>query len=105
MRYTKPHRALFNPLHPPGTIENNLPPDCFKGYVDPAVTAKANAARDAERERIERARGALPPVESILGLDEFQVCTSPYSSAIESWPGRDQLRDAEGEVSGRSKWA
>lgn len=67
-------RALFNPLHPPGTIENNLPPDCFKGYVDPSVTAKANAARDAEKKRIADARAALPPVEGVLGLDEFQVC-------------------------------
>ena len=66
-------RSLFNPLHPPGTIENNLPAECFKGYVDPAITAKANAVRDAEKRRIAAAREALPPVETILGLDEFEV--------------------------------
>ena len=42
--------------------------------MDPSVTAKANAARDAEKKRIADARAALPPVEEILGLDEFQVC-------------------------------
>ena len=69
----KDTRELFNPLHPPGTLENNLPPESFKGYVDPEITAKANAAKKAEQERIARARAGLAPVETVLGLDEFEV--------------------------------
>jgi L-lactate dehydrogenase (cytochrome) len=69
-------RALFNPLHPPGTLESNLAPESFKGRVDPKITAIAAAKQDAERARIASARAALPPVETILGIDEFEVCSS-----------------------------
>lgn len=73
------YRSIFNPLHPPGTIENNLAPEAFKGKVDPKTAAKAAAAQDAEKARVKAVREALPPVETILGLDEFQVCSYfPY---------------------------
>jgi hypothetical protein len=29
-------RELFRPIHPPGTLENNLAPEHFKGVIDPA---------------------------------------------------------------------
>ncbi|WVF71068.1 hypothetical protein IAT40_005865 [Kwoniella sp. CBS 6097] len=64
--------SLFNSLHPPGTIENNLPEESFKGWVDPDISAKAVAAQDAEKARIAAARKALPPVETILGIEEFE---------------------------------
>jgi hypothetical protein len=66
-------RSLFNPLHPPGTIENNLAPESLKGFVDPQISAIAAAKQDAERNRIAEARAALPTVETILGIDEFEV--------------------------------
>lgn len=66
-------RAIFNPIHPPGTIENNLPADSYRGKVDPKVAAATAAAQNAERARVAAAREALPPVETILGLDEFEV--------------------------------
>lgn len=66
-------RSIFNPIHPPGTIENNLPPESLKGRVDPRLAAKAAQAQNEEKARVEAARAALPPVETILGLDEFQV--------------------------------
>ena len=31
---------LFKPIHPPNTLENNLPSDSFKGLVDPKEAAK-----------------------------------------------------------------
>lgn len=64
---------MFNPLHPPGTIENNLSPESLKGFVDPEISAVAAAKQDAERNRIAEARAALPAVETILGIDEFEV--------------------------------
>lgn len=66
-------RNLFNSLHPPGTIENNLPKESFKGLVDPEISAKAIAAQDAAKAKIAAARAALPPVETILGIEEFEV--------------------------------
>jgi hypothetical protein len=66
--------TLFNPLHPPGTLENNLSPESYKGRVDPEITAIAAAKQNAERARIASARAALAPVETILGIDEFEVC-------------------------------
>lgn len=69
--------SLYNSLHPPGTLETNLPSESLKGHVDPVISAKANAAQNAERERIAAARAALPPVETILGLEEFEVSGSP----------------------------
>lgn len=33
-------RELFKPIHPPNTLENNLPSDSFKGLVDPKEAAK-----------------------------------------------------------------
>ena len=71
--------TLFNPLHPPGTLENNLSPDSYKGRVDPEITAIAAAKQNAERARIASARAALAPVETILGIDEFEVCHLPIS--------------------------
>ena len=71
--------TLFNPLHPPGTLENNLSPDSYKGRVDPEITAIAAAKQNAERARIASARAALAPVETILGIDEFEVCHHPIS--------------------------
>jgi L-lactate dehydrogenase (cytochrome) len=50
-----------------------LAPESFKGFVDPDITAAAAAKQDAEKARIVAARAALPPVESILGIDEFEV--------------------------------
>jgi L-lactate dehydrogenase (cytochrome) len=31
---------LFKPIHPPNTLEKNLPPESFKGLVDPEEAAK-----------------------------------------------------------------
>ena len=66
-------RSLFTPLHPPGTLQSNLPLESFKGRVDPKIAAVAAAKQNAERARIADARAALPPVETILGIDEFEA--------------------------------
>lgn len=72
--------TLYNPLHPPGTIENNLPRESFRGYVDPAISAKASAVHEAEKARVAAARADLAPVETILGLDEFEVGQVPSTA-------------------------
>jgi len=66
-------RAIFNSLHPPGTIEAHLAPEAYKGLIDPEASAKATAAAEAEKKRIKAVRDGMSPVETILGLDEFEV--------------------------------
>jgi L-lactate dehydrogenase (cytochrome) len=64
---------LYNPLHPPGTLDQNLPAESCRGEVDPVVAARAAEIQDTERQRVTAAREALAPVEKILGIDEFEV--------------------------------
>jgi hypothetical protein len=35
-------RELFKPMHPANTLENNLPPESFKGFVNPEEAAKVS---------------------------------------------------------------
>lgn len=64
---------LFKPIHPPGTLENNLAPEDFKGLVDPKEAAQAVAAYKAEQDRIENGRKNLAPAETMLSIDELEV--------------------------------
>ncbi|WVW84347.1 hypothetical protein I302_106381 [Kwoniella bestiolae CBS 10118] len=66
-----------DPIHPPKTLENNLAPECFKGLVDPQAAANAY---EAEQRRVNSARDALPPVETMLGLDELQEAAESFLS-------------------------
>ncbi|KAL7419471.1 hypothetical protein Q5752_006309 [Cryptotrichosporon argae] len=72
---------LFLPIHPPHTLETNLPPGSFKGLVDPAAAADSLRAYRAEQQRVENGRNALPPVETMLGLDELQAAAESFLSA------------------------
>ncbi|OCF60834.1 hypothetical protein L486_00474 [Kwoniella mangroviensis CBS 10435] len=71
---------IFKPIHPPKTLENNLPPESFKGLVDPTAAADSLKAYEAEQQRVEQARNALPPVETMLGLDELQDAAESFLS-------------------------
>ncbi|GFZ48900.1 hypothetical protein JCM24511_06649 [Saitozyma sp. JCM 24511] len=72
---------LFRPVHPPGTLENNLAPENFKGVIDPKEAEAARLAFETEQRRLEKARGDLPPVETMLGIEELQeaakTCMTP----------------------------
>lgn len=80
-------------MHPPGILEENLAPECHKGMVNPKEAAKVRYPNysittvtdrspqsletiEAEKTRVAKAREALPPVETMLGLDELQVSLS-----------------------------
>jgi hypothetical protein len=59
--------------------------------VDPATTAKAAESQAAEKRRIAEVRENLPPVETILGLDEFQVSIRSQLHIRRSLHDRDYL--------------
>lgn len=62
--------SIFNPLHPPGTIENGLDEECYKGNVDPAtmpqMLSKQASGEDKDEER-------KIDLSEIIGLPDFDV--------------------------------
>ncbi|KAI0008914.1 FMN-dependent dehydrogenase-domain-containing protein [Xylariaceae sp. FL0662B] len=60
----------YDPIHPPGILEENLKPEAKLGRIDPNTLAQANepAAKD-EKKDVE----GPPPMESLLNLDEIEA--------------------------------
>jgi hypothetical protein len=74
--------SIFKPLHPPGTIENGLDPECYKGNVDPA-TMPVMSSKKAAGEEIEGERKI--DLSEIIGLPDFDVCPlSPENDLLET---------------------
>lgn len=66
----------FDPVHPPGTLEENLKPEAKLGSVDPATLPKANASGGENEARVE----GPPSMQSLLNLDEIEeVATKQIS--------------------------
>lgn len=62
----------YDPVHPPGTLEENLKPEAKLGQVDPETLAKPesiNAGDDSSKDGDDDYR---PPLESLLNLDEVE---------------------------------
>ncbi|ODN87112.1 L-lactate dehydrogenase (cytochrome) [Cryptococcus wingfieldii CBS 7118] len=59
--------AIFAPIHPPGTIENGLPPENLVGTVDPATLPKVvdKKKEDGKERRVDLAE--------IIGLPDFDA--------------------------------
>lgn len=65
----------FDPIHPPGTLEENLDPEANLGTVDITTLPKPKAAA-IEKKAVE----GPPPMESLLNLDEIEdVATKQIS--------------------------
>jgi len=78
---------LFRSIHPPNTLELNLTPTSLMGVIDAEEAAavgarclqwryahdQSRAAYEAEQRRTAEGRAALPPVETILSLDDMEV--------------------------------
>jgi cytochrome b involved in lipid metabolism len=67
--------GIFNPLHPPGTIENGLDASAYKGMVDPATLPDVLPAPSKKEEEGER----KIELSEIIGLPDFDVCPSTSS--------------------------
>ncbi|KAJ9090661.1 hypothetical protein QFC19_009523 [Naganishia cerealis] len=71
---------LYKPIHPPNTLENNLSPEQFVGTIDPELAQETRKRYEADMKRIQEAREGLPPVETVLGLDEMQEAAEKVMS-------------------------
>lgn len=60
----------YDPIHPPGTLEENLPPEAKLGPVDPETLPKpvAEAPQNASEEPAESL-----PMQALLNLDEIEA--------------------------------
>lgn len=61
----------YDPIHPPGTLEENLKPEAKLGRVDPQTLVQAAPA--AKDEKKEETPEGPPPMESLLNLDEIEA--------------------------------
>lgn len=60
----------YDPIHPSGTLEENLKPDAFLGHIDPQSLPKEDPqkARNAD----EKDRQETPPMSSLLNMDDIE---------------------------------
>ncbi|KAG6020043.1 hypothetical protein E4U41_002988, partial [Claviceps citrina] len=70
----------FDPVHPPGTLEENLKPGARLGAVDAATLPTTTVSASAGRASLDSGSGdgsdgedAPPPLESLLNLDELEA--------------------------------
>ncbi|KAJ9116039.1 hypothetical protein QFC20_000709 [Naganishia adeliensis] len=71
---------LYKPIHPPNTLENNLAPEQYIGRIDPKLAEETRKRYEVEVQRVQTAREGLPPVATILGLDEMQEAAEKVMS-------------------------
>lgn len=65
---------IYEPVHPPTAIEDNLEASNHIGQVDPKTVKVKQATELSEKEKRRReALENLPPVGSMLNLDDFEV--------------------------------
>ncbi|KAI1767588.1 FMN-dependent dehydrogenase-domain-containing protein [Hypoxylon sp. FL1150] len=62
----------YDPIHPPGTLEENLKPEAKLGRIDPQTLVQTSKPA-AKEEKNKDAEGDIPPLESLLNLDEIEA--------------------------------
>ncbi|KAI1176665.1 FMN-dependent dehydrogenase [Nemania sp. FL0916] len=61
----------YDPIHPPGTLEENLKPEAKLGRLDPATVSQTTKAEKKNAEEQSEENGP-PPMETLLNLDEIE---------------------------------
>ena len=78
----------YDPIHPPGTLEENLKPEAKLGRVNPDSLARQSAGKETDGAKKESS--GPPPMETLLNLDDIEAvatkqvskkCWSYYYSA------------------------
>ncbi|KAI2613884.1 FMN-dependent dehydrogenase-domain-containing protein [Hypoxylon fragiforme] len=59
----------YDPIHPPGTLEENLKPEAKLGQVDPETVIQTDNTEPKEEEKEDE---GPPPMENLLNLDEIE---------------------------------
>ncbi|KAI1203904.1 mitochondrial cytochrome b2 [Nemania serpens] len=63
----------YDPIHPPGTLEENLKPEAKLGRVDPTTLVQTTKpAAKEEKKKPESDDDGPPPMETLLNLDEIE---------------------------------
>ncbi|GAB1311446.1 hypothetical protein MFIFM68171_01656 [Madurella fahalii] len=68
--------AEFDPIHPPGTLEENLKPEAKLGTVDPESLKKLqrlSAAHAKAAGMSDEQKASPPPLHTLLNLDEIEA--------------------------------
>jgi isopentenyl diphosphate isomerase/L-lactate dehydrogenase-like FMN-dependent dehydrogenase len=60
----------YDPVHPPGTLDENLPPTALLGKVDPTTMPKASEAKAAAQDQKQESLDV--PMDSLLNLDDIE---------------------------------
>ncbi|EST09753.1 Cytochrome b5-like heme/steroid binding domain protein [Kalmanozyma brasiliensis GHG001] len=64
---------IYEPIHPPTAIADNLDSSAHVGSVDPSTVVVKQAGEESEKDRKRRiARENLPSLGSVLNLDDFE---------------------------------
>jgi len=89
-----PTSEEYDPIHPPGTLEENLPKEKCLGKVDPSsVPKEAKKEQSQQDKQIARAKDEIPPLEMCLNLYDFEVSTLfQFGLAIESGSGSGRAK-------------
>ncbi|TGJ82538.1 hypothetical protein E0Z10_g6201 [Xylaria hypoxylon] len=83
----------YDPIHPPGTLEENLKPEAKLGRIDPATLVQAEPAAKEEK-KLDLEDDSSPPMETLLNLDEIeQVAKKKISEKAWAyyWSASDNL--------------
>ena len=62
----------FDPIHPPDIIQRLLPPDVFKGVVDPSALTQVLKVETEEDKRIRIARENMPNLDEMYNSFDFE---------------------------------
>jgi isopentenyl diphosphate isomerase/L-lactate dehydrogenase-like FMN-dependent dehydrogenase len=70
----------YDPIHPPGTLEDNLDPSCNLGQLDPDTIPKPSADVVQKQQENQDDKDAPVDLQSLLNLDEIEeVATKKIS--------------------------
>ncbi|KAI2636141.1 FMN-dependent dehydrogenase [Xylaria nigripes] len=64
--------AEFDPIHPPGTLEENLKPEAKLGRIDPATLTETKQSTTKGTRAESQDDDLPPPMETLLNLDEIE---------------------------------
>ncbi|KAL1836459.1 hypothetical protein VTJ49DRAFT_5134 [Mycothermus thermophilus] len=70
--------AEFDPIHPPGTLEEHLKPEAKLGVVDPESLKKLHAPRGKPIQ--EEHRPPPPPLDTLLNMDDIEAAAKTQIS-------------------------
>ncbi|PGH13770.1 hypothetical protein AJ79_03469 [Helicocarpus griseus UAMH5409] len=62
----------YDPIHPSGTLEENLKPEACLGTIDPETLSKISSKAVSER-KAERTRTEAPAMSTLLNLDDIEA--------------------------------